>query len=353
MKRYKAVVVGCGPRGRDHAKCFLKNSERFELAAICDQDGARLETTHGELKASPWNATVKGYKDAKEMIERERPDVFCFAMLPGVRWPLIELALKYDFIKAIAYEKPMALSLGEAEKIHTSCKARGVKTVVAHIHKYAGHWRKVKELMDRGEIGTVHTLHASSLGWAMQYSTHLVDYLLWLNGGSRAKWVVGHAHGKGKLENESHTSPDYVMAQFECENGVRCIFESGTLAPNLPPGKLNFWLDAGATVHGSDGYAQVVVGGGWRAATKTSGGLSSSSDVKFHQLEDGYQYIADLAKWLDNDECLHPCNNEVTYHGYQIVMGACLSALERRKVDLPILDTSVDIFERMKKEFPA
>src|SRR5881392_2456646 len=52
MKRFKAVVVGCGPRGRDHAKCFLKNSERFELAGICDQDGARLETTHGELKAA-------------------------------------------------------------------------------------------------------------------------------------------------------------------------------------------------------------------------------------------------------------------------------------------------------------
>ena len=35
--------------------------------------------------------------------------------------------------------------------------------------------------------------------WLSQLGTHYMDYILWANGGSRARWVVGHVHGRGRF----------------------------------------------------------------------------------------------------------------------------------------------------------
>lgn len=341
MKKYSVALLGCGPRGRDHAEAFLKNSDRFNLLALCDKDRERLQSVSSILNIS------KTYTDAEEMLSSEKPDVFCFATQPQVRFELVELGVKHG-VKAIAYEKPMAASLAEAQRIHDLCKDVQVKTIVSHQHKYGSHWQKVKELIDSGEIGKVHTIHATSKGWFSHYATHLVDYMMWLNGGHRGLWVVGHVHGKGKL-SDSHPSPDYIMGQIEFDNGVRGIIECGTLAPDQP-GKNPFWLNAGATVYGSHGYAQVIVGSGWRAVTKSSSGLISGPGC-FDVPKDQPLYIRDLADWLDDPGKIHPCNGEITYHGFELAMGICLSSLERRKISLP-LRTSEPIIERLRRELP-
>ena len=48
------------------------------------------------------------------------------------------------------------------------------------------------------------------------------------------------------------------------------------LAPNAPgyetantPDDIGFWMNAAATIHGTDGYAQVMAGSGWRALTRS------------------------------------------------------------------------------------
>ena len=339
--RHKVAVVGCGPRGRDHAKAFSENADRFDVVAVCDKDAERLQSVSVEVGVS------KTYTDADEMLSKERPEVFCFATLPDVRLPLVEPGVKHG-VRAIAYEKPMATSLAEAQQIRDLCRQAGVKTVVSHQHKYGDHWRKVKEIIDSGEIGKVHTIHATAKGWLLQYGTHLMDYMMFLNGGHKALWVVGHVQGRDKL-SDTHPSPDYSMGQFEFENGVRGIMECGTLAPDLP-GDNSFWLNAGATVYGSEGYAQAIVGTGWRAVTKSSTGMISGEDC-FDVAKDQPAYIRDLADWLDDPSKIHPCNGDVTHHGFEAVMGICLSALDRRMVALPIEATGdVSVIERLREE---
>ena len=337
MRKYSVALVGCGPRGRDHAKAFLENSDRFDLAALCDKDSERVQSLSSILNIP------ETYTDAGVMLSSERPDVFCFATLPQVRLELVELGIKHG-VKAMAYEKPMATSLAEAQRIRDISREADVKTIVSHQHKYGSHWRKVKELIDSGEIGTVHTIHATAKGWLLQYGTHLVDYMMFLNGGHRGLWVAGHVHGKEKL-SDSHPSPDYAMGQIEFENGVRGIVECGTLAPDQP-GENTFWLNAGATAYGSHGYAQVIVGSGWRAVTKSSSGLVWGSG-EFDVAKDQPPYIRDLADWLDDPTDIHPCNGETAYHGFELVMGICLSGLERRKVTVPV-ESSEPIMERLR-----
>lgn len=133
------------------------------------------------------------------------------------------------------------------------------------------------------------------------------------------------------------------------DDGVRGIVECGLLAPDLP-GKNEFWLNTGATVYGFRGYAQVIVGSGWQAVTKSSSGLISGPDC-FDAPKDQSSYIRDLADWLDNPTKVHPCNGEVAYHGFELAMGICLSVLEKRKVTIP-LGPVEPIVERLRKELP-
>lgn len=341
MHRYTVAILGCGPRGKNHVEAFLKNSDRFNVVAICDKDPERLKNIASQL-----NITAT-YTDAEIMLSQKRPDVFCFATPPHIRLELIKTGIKYG-VKAIAYEKPMAISLAEAKEIYELCRKAGVKTIISHQHKYGSHWKKVKEIVDSGEIGKVHTIHATAKGWLLQYGTHLLDYMMFLNGKYRGLWVAGHVHGKEKL-SDNHPSPDYVMGQIEFENGVRGIIECGTLAPDQP-GENPFWFNAGITVYGSCGYAQAIVGTGWRAVTKSSSGLAQGAGC-FDVEKDQAPYIRDLADWLDDPSKVHPCNGEITYHGFELMMGICLSALDKKKISVPV-KTNEPIIERLKQELP-
>jgi len=343
MSKYRVVIVGMGHRGRQHAAAFLANADRFDLTAVCDLDPGRLEEAKKELSTD-----VCLYGDAAEALDREEPDVLCFCTQPDVRLELVRLGIEHG-VTAIAYEKPMALSLAEARQLVDLCNQAGVKSIVSHQHKYGSHWRKVREIVAGGEIGEVHTIHATSKGWLLNYGTHLIDYVMFLNGGSRGKWVVGHVHGRGRIHHADHPSPDYAMGQIEFENGVRAIIECGDLAPTLP-GDNPFWYDAGAIVHGSEGYAQVIVGSGWRAVTKSSNGVISGPGC-FDPAKDQPPYIADLADWLDDDAKVHPCDGETSYHGFELTLGIALSGLENRELDVPI-PTNQDIIARMQAELP-
>jgi len=344
MAKHQVAIVGCGPRGACHARAFLANADRFELAALCDINAQRLEALASTL------GVVRTYADAEQMLAAEKPDVFCFATLPAIRLPLIELGIKHG-VKAIAYEKPMATDLAEARRMRDACREAGVKTVVSHQQKYGPHWRKVKEIVEGGEIGQPHTIHATSKAWLLQLGTHLVDYVMWFNESSRGVWAIGQTHGKHKL-SDSHPSPDYVFGQILFENGVRCILECGSLAPDTPETD-KFWHKDAVTIHGSHGYARVVTGGGWKAVTKSCGGQILSGPGVFNPEEEQPLYIRELGDWLDDPGKVHCCNGEIAYHGFELVMALCLSSLERRKIDLPLEPLpSEPILERLRESLP-
>ena len=171
MTTYRTVIAGCGPRGMVHAEGFAANADRFDLTACCDLDAARRAAFAARFRVP------RVYDDVDEMLEREKPAVFCFATLPDVRLSLVELGVKHG-VKVIAFEKPMATDLSEAHRIVSLCRAAGVKVVVSHQQKYGPHWQTTKEIVESGAIGAVTTIHATARAWLSQLGTHLMDYML-------------------------------------------------------------------------------------------------------------------------------------------------------------------------------
>jgi predicted dehydrogenase len=324
-KKYSVVVVGLGKRGMHHAEAFADNG-RFEIVGLCDIDKDRLDAAAKKF-GGPKTAT-----DAKTLMQGLKPDVFCFCTMPTLRLDMIRLGVESG-AGLIAFEKPIAMTTNEALEVMKVVRDAGVKTVVSHQHRYGEHYKKVKEIIANGAIGRVHTVYGTATGWMMHMLTHLIEYIRWFNDNAEAEWVVGQAAGKEKF-SDNHPSPDYVAGLIQFANGVRGIVESGDGAPDVPEVDY-WWRKCRIGAQGTEGFAEVLTGGGWRAITRDSGGVISGPGCMDYA-HDMPPYIQEIADWLDDPNKVHPCNGESAYKGFEIMMAICRSAVQRGKIRLPL-----------------
>jgi hypothetical protein len=59
-----------------------------------------------------------------------------------------------------------------------------------------------------------------------------------------------------------------------------------------------------------------------------------------------------MALWLDDPLRVHPCNGESAFKGFEILMAMCRSAIERRKIELPLTRGENEI-ERLQRVLSA
>lgn len=333
------MVAGMGKRGKHHAAAFQSN-ENFEVTGICDIDEARLK----EAAESLGNPAIS--TDAAKLAAELKPDVFCFCTMPHLREDFIRIAID-NGVKMIAMEKPIADSSAKAMEIRRMIDESGIKAVVSHQHRYGAHYRKVKEIASSGALGEIHTIYSSATGWMMHMMTHMIDYMRWYNGEADAEWVMAQAAGRGKLQ-DNHPSPDYIGGFIQFANGVRGVVEIGAGAPNIPEvGK--WWGRNRIRVMGSDGFAEVLTNGGWRAVTKD--GAFSGEGVMAYDA-DMPPYIQEMADWLVDDGKVHSCNFDSAYKGFEIMMGMCRSVVEGGQVALPLTDPAYEI-ATLRERLPA
>ena len=340
MKKYKVVVVGMGKRGKHHAAAFQANPN-FEVAGVCDIDVKRLEEAAAALGNNPRKST-----DAAALAAELKPDVFCFCTMPHLREPFIRAGIQ-NGAKLIAFEKPIADSSRMAMLLRDMIAQSGVKVVVSHQHRYGEHYRKVKEIIASGELGRVHTVYAHATGWMMHMVTHLIDYLRWYAGEPAAQWAMGMAAGRGKLA-DLHVSPDYIAGIIQFANGVRGHVECGAGAPDVPEVDY-WWRKCRIGAQGSEGFAEVLTGGGWRAVTRKGGFVSGGGSMNYDL--DMPPYIQEMADWLDDDRKVHSTNGESAYAGFEITMALVRAVVAGGQVKLPLGPGEPEI-EALKRVLP-
>jgi predicted dehydrogenase len=318
------MIVGTGKRGMHHATAFQANPN-FHVAGLCDIDAARLDAAVAKIGGG-----VKGGTDAARLAQELKPDVFCFCTMPHLRTPFVKMACDAG-AKLIAFEKPVALTSAEMFTLRDMIRKAGAKCVVSHQHRYGAHYRKVKEIADSGALGRVHTVYGSATGWMTHMLSHLIDYTRWYNGEAEAQWAMGQAAGRGKLA-DNHPSPDYIAGFVQYANGVRGIYECGAGAPDQPE-VAKWWGKCRMSVQGTEGFAEVLTNGGWRAVTK-SGGFQSGDGVMNYDL-DMPPYIQDMADWLNGNKT-HPCNFESACKGAEIMLALQQSAAQGGQVAIPL-----------------
>ena len=151
MAQFKAAIIGCGGRGRSHARGYSK-SDDVDIVACADpmeENATRLADEYG---------VPKTYADHKEMLAKENIDIA--APIQPVRPnPQVVVDCAEAGVKAIMCEKPIAASLAEADRMVAACQARGIRFGAGDLNRnLPGYW-KGKEIIDSGEIGDVQSIN--------------------------------------------------------------------------------------------------------------------------------------------------------------------------------------------------
>jgi predicted dehydrogenase len=326
-RQYTVLVVGLGKRGMHHTAAFQANP-KFRIAGLCDIDQTRLAAA-----AAKCGGGVKIGADAAKLAREVRPDVFCFCTLPNLRTPMIKAGVEAG-ARLIAFEKPAALTSAELMTMRELLRQSNTKAVVSHQHRYGVHYRKIGEIVASGALGRVHTVYGSATGWMTHMLSHLIDYTRWYNGQAEATWAMAQAAGRAKLA-DNHPSPDYIAGVVQFANGVRGVYECGAGAPDQPE-VAKWWGKCRMGAQGTEGFAEVLTNGGWRAVTR-SGGYQSGEGVMNYDL-DMPPYIQDMANWLDDDRKAHPCAFESAAKGAEIMFALQRSAIHGGQVALPLTE---------------
>jgi predicted dehydrogenase len=192
----------------------------------------------------------------------------------------------------------------------------------------------------------VRTVYGTSTGWAAHMLSHLVEYTSWFNDYEPAEWAMGQAAGRGKL-SDGHTSPDYVAGVVHFRNGVRGTYDCGAGAPDVPEVPY-WWRKVRIGAQGTDGFAEVYTGSGWRAVTRDGvqsgpGGMDYDHDMP--------PYVQEMADWLDDDNKAHPLRFQRAFHGLEIMSALYRSAIEGGQIALP-LTTGLDELEGLRGRVP-
>ena len=116
----KYAIIGCGRISPNHVVASQKTG--LEMVALCD---INPDNMIDKIKKFDLPDTVKQYTDYKEMLAAEKPELVAIATESGKH---AQIAL--DCIEAgcnVIIEKPIALSLADADAIIEAGHRKGVK----------------------------------------------------------------------------------------------------------------------------------------------------------------------------------------------------------------------------------
>jgi len=138
-------VVGAGLITRESHLPALKSLKKVEVAAICDQ-----RISAAKEVASRFGVKIV-FGDLTEMLLKEKLDLVDICTPPQTHASLAIQAMEAGC--HVLVEKPMAISLHEADKMVSSSKRNNVKLCVVHQNLCNPVVMKAKHLVETGVVG--------------------------------------------------------------------------------------------------------------------------------------------------------------------------------------------------------
>lgn len=181
--KLKFALIGCGRISPNHIVAAVNNG--LEIAALCDTEAANMTDKMKKLKLHPG---IPCYSDYKDMLCEIRPDLVAIATESG-KHAQIALDCMEEGCNLII-EKPIALSLADADAIIAKAKEKNVKVCACHQNRFNKSIQKIREAMEMGRFGKL-LYGTAHIRWARDYEYY-----------ARAKWRGTWAQDGGALMNQ-------------------------------------------------------------------------------------------------------------------------------------------------------
>lgn len=234
----KYALIGCGRISPNHVVAAQNNG--LEIVALCDIDPSLMED---KIIKFDLDKNIPQYTDYKTMLKEQTPELVAIATESGKH---AQIAL--DCIEAgcnLIIEKPIALSLEDADLIIEKAKEKNVKVCACHQNRFNKSIQKIREAVEKRRFGkllygTAHIRWArdheyySRAKWRgtweqdggalMNQCIHDIDLLRWMMGDEITE-VVGMTD---RLKHDYIEAEDLGIALIKFKNGSYGIVEGTT-----------------------------------------------------------------------------------------------------------------------------
>jgi predicted dehydrogenase len=239
----KGGIIGCGAVANLSHIPVLRALKDVDIVAVCDQN-EKIAIETAKRFAFP-----RAYGDLLHMLKNEELDFVDICTSPPTHSQLSIQAMEAGL--HVLVEKPMAISLIEADKMLSVSKENNVKLCVVHNFLFTPVAQKAKSLVDAGAIGDLvsaeveilarrggmissqdHWLHSLPGGIFGEYAPHAVYLSLAFLGNINRVRAIAR-----KYSNYSWVAADELKVLLEAENGLGAF----TISCNSP--RTSFTMD--------------------------------------------------------------------------------------------------------------
>ena len=239
MAAYRAAVIGLGRMGSTyddemkyggttyapycHGPSYFYSTQT-ELVAGADPHDEQRSLFGGRWGLSDDHL----YTDYREMLEAERPDLVSVTTTATLRSTIVQDVARSG-AKGIWAEKPISISLAEADAMVEVCRDNGVVFAVNTARRWMPSYTEAKHIMDSGDLGAVLQVDANFPCGLSHNGSHMLDIIRFLAGGD-VEWVFG------EMESDEAAAADHDLSghcYLAFDNGVRSFARTtdcGTVA---------------------------------------------------------------------------------------------------------------------------
>lgn len=254
------AVVGCGYWGPNLIRNFT-SCAASTVVALCDQNEATLD------RAAALCPSARRARELDDVLADPEVEAVAIATPVTTHAPLAVRALRAG--KHVLVEKPLATSQREAEELVRVAEDCGRVLMVDHTFLYSPAVRRIKELVDAGELGEIFYIDSVRINlgliqsdvnvlWDLApHDLSIVDHLLGRL--PRSVAATGSCHTGADLEDVAYLNLDFggnLLASFHVNwlspVKVRHLIVAGS-KKSLVYNDLNHWepikvYDRGITV---------------------------------------------------------------------------------------------------------
>ena len=230
-------IVGYGPLGGMgyHHGLGVAETEGIELIAVADPNVERRKAAETDFPG------VRGYASAGELVSDDDVEVAFVAAPPALHAPLTLDLLRAG--KHVVCEKPLCLTVAEADEIIRTAAAHGRMLTVYQNRRWDADFVAVRRAAETGLLGDVfnvetfvggyehpcrtwHSDSAISGGAGYDWGSHHVDWVLLLLGGA-PRTVQAHGH---KRVWHDVTNVDQLRVRMTWADGREAEFFQSDIA---------------------------------------------------------------------------------------------------------------------------
>lgn len=225
-QEHVVAVLGCGYWGPNLVRNFTSLPGCLVKYA-CDLDQARLD----HVKHLYPHVDCTG--DFQRVIDDDAVKAVAIATPVHTHFELARKCLQKR--KHVLLEKPMASTVSQCLELNDIAEGKGLILMVDHTFIYSTPVRKVREIVDSGEIGEIMYISAQRLNLGLFQKDINVAWDLAPHDISIILYITGELPSSVNCQGKAHFSPgieDVTNISMDFPNGVFAMIHSSWLDPN-------------------------------------------------------------------------------------------------------------------------